>query len=100
MQNRKQKQTVVRIGVNIETGAKLSEAIGSVEELSTWHDDRTLTGEETRRKMRSKQCARSDSVNAGWSYLGGFLKEPTTARRQIGRIRTYLKTWLCSNTSS
>ena len=30
--------------VNIETGAKLTETIGTVEELSTWYDEWTMTG--------------------------------------------------------
>ena len=32
--------------VNIETGAKPSVTIGKVEEMSTWHDEWTMTGEE------------------------------------------------------
>ena len=38
--------------VNVETGAKLSETIGTVEELSTWHDEWTITGDERRRRER------------------------------------------------
>ena len=34
--------------VNIETGARLSETIGAVEELSTSHDEWTMTGDEER----------------------------------------------------
>ena len=34
--------------VNIETGAKLSETIGAVDELSTSHVELTMTGEEER----------------------------------------------------
>ena len=47
VQNR-MKQTTVVICSDIETGAKLSEAIGTVEELSTSHDGWTMTGEEER----------------------------------------------------
>ena len=48
--------------VNIETGAKLSETMGTVEELNTSHDEWTMTEVEERKK-RSKQCATSNQVN-------------------------------------
>ena len=39
--------------VNIETGAKLSETMGTVEELNTSHDEWTMTEVEERKKEAS-----------------------------------------------
>ena len=65
----------------VETRVKLSETIGSVEELSTWHDEWTMTGEErSRRRRRGKQCATNNTMNTDWSHSGDCLKEPTTAK--------------------
>ena len=90
----KQKHTLVKIGVNIEMGAELSETIG------TSHDEWIGRKRGRRQKERSKQRATSDRVNTEWSHLGDCLEEPTTARWRIWRICTYLRTWLCSYTSS
>ena len=38
--------------VNVDTGAKLSETIGAVKELSTSHDEWTMAGEEERGRRR------------------------------------------------
>ena len=73
------KQTIVVICSDIETGAKLSEAIGTVEELSTSHDGWTTTGQEEReraKKKRSKQCATRNRANTGWSHLAIARKSP------------------------
>ena len=60
--------------VHIETGAKLSETLGTVEQLSTWHDEWTMTGAERKKKRRrSKKCATSISVNTDWSHLSDYL---------------------------
>ena len=40
--------------VNIETGAKLSGTTGTVEEVSTWHDEWTVTGEEREEAEKEK----------------------------------------------
>ena len=56
VQNRK-KQTIVVICSDIETGAKLSEAIGTVEELSTSHDEWTTTGQEERESKEEEKQA-------------------------------------------
>ena len=42
--------------VNIETGAKLSETTGTVEEVSTSHGEWTMTGEEEREKEKPAMC--------------------------------------------
>ena len=39
--------------VNIETGAKLSETTGMVEELSTSHDEWTMTEEEEKKEKQA-----------------------------------------------
>ena len=44
----------------VETGAKLSETPGTVEELSTLHDDWTTTGEERKRKRKEVQAMCND----------------------------------------
>ena len=75
--------------MNIETGAKLSETFGTVEELCTWHDERTMTGEERRRDREASHCASSNSVNTAWSHRGDCLKEPTTGRADESGERWY-----------
>ena len=50
--------------MDIETCAKLSETIGTVEELSTSQDEWTMKEEDVReKKKRSEQCAASNRVN-------------------------------------
>ena len=47
---------VSELVVDIETGAKLSETVGPEEELSTWHDERTMTGAEREAEEKEKQA--------------------------------------------
>ena len=55
---------LLEVVVNIETGARLSKTIGTVEELSTSHDERIMTGgEERRRGAKHWQHATRTSVN-------------------------------------
>ena len=60
----------------VEAGAKLSETLGTVEELSTWHDERTMTGGGRRRREREAHNVRRVSLD--WSYPGDCSTEPTT----------------------
>ena len=53
--------------VNIETDTKLSESFGTVEELSTWHDEWTRR---EKKRNRSKSCATGHCANTDWSHLG------------------------------
>ena len=41
--------------MNIETGAKLSETVGTLEELSTWHDEWTMTEEEKEEEKEEEE---------------------------------------------
>ena len=84
----------------VETGAKLSETIGTVEELSTWRDEWTMTGgeryfEREKEETRGKPRPTSNIVNTDWSHLGDDLKEPTsgTSMRWKVMVRTSLRTW-------
>ena len=56
--------------MNIETGAKLSETIGTVGELSTSHDE----------WREASTVQRATEWTLTGSHLGDYLKEPTTAR--------------------
>ena len=84
----------------VETGAKLSQTIGTVEELSIWRDEWTMTGgeryfEREKEETRGKPCPTSDIVNTGWSHLGDDLQETTTGTSTRWRVmvRTSLRTW-------
>ena len=87
-ENRNRNRKLSELVVNIETGGKLSETIGTVEELSTFHDEWPWREKKREKKKRSKECATRNRVNIDWSHLGDYLKEPTTARWRIWRIRT------------
>ena len=42
--------------VSLETGAKLNETIGTVEELSTSHDERAIDGRRVEREKRRREA--------------------------------------------
>ena len=50
--------------VNIETGAKLNETIGTVEELGIWHDEWTMTMTEEERRGREREASNVRRVTA------------------------------------
>ena len=67
--------------VNIETGAKPSDTMGTVDEFGTSHDEWTMTREERRREAKQWQDEVRNFVNTDSSSPWRlFFKEPTNAR--------------------